>query len=227
MTFPKNKIHVVSSFTVSMGDHADEPSVEHIDHILPKADIALVSIRSKKNISDDDETPLHTPSALTPSDILFLPRAGASTDGSGGCAQRGLILEKTLTVADCIKLYPKSIAWSCLLFLTVVMEGYDKCLISGLYALPQFQKRFGVLRVTDTNEEIYEIPPFWQMGLLNAAVGCEIIGLLAHGYLTDKIGYKRMMQLCLVWMILVIFPVVFASSLWMLMIGQACLGERI
>lgn len=62
------------------------------------------------------------------------------------------------------------------------------------------------------------------MGLQNAAVGCEVIGLLAHGYITYHIGYRRMMLLSLVWMCFGVFPAFFANNIVVLIVSQAICG---
>lgn len=52
--------------------------------------------------------------------------------------------EKNMTLMQAIKLYPKAVAWSVLISTAIIMEGYDIVLLSSFYALPQFNKRFGV-----------------------------------------------------------------------------------
>ncbi|KAJ4130569.1 hypothetical protein NW754_009621 [Fusarium falciforme] len=71
------------------------------------------------------------------------------------------------------------------------MEAYGKSLISGFIAFPEFQRRYGSpVRpfAQSPEQQHYEISPAWQMGLQNAAMVCEIIGLLAHGYITITLG---------------------------------------
>jgi SP family general alpha glucoside:H+ symporter-like MFS transporter len=77
---------------------------------------------------------------------------------------------------------------------------------------------------TPADEQMYEISPSWQMGLQNAAIVCEIIGLLAHGYLTDLIGYRKMMLVSLFWMCIAVFPAFFADSIGVLLTSQALSG---
>lgn len=116
------------------------------------------------------------------SNMLWLPRESTSSDETGARVRRGLAAEKNLTLLGCCKQYPKAIAWSLVLFLTVVMEAYDKSLISGFIALPTFRRRYGEPRLPladSPDEQVYDISPLWQMGLQNAAVGCEIIGVFS------------------------------------------------
>ncbi|KAI5456679.1 hypothetical protein BGZ63DRAFT_517443 [Mariannaea sp. PMI_226] len=156
-------------------------------------------------------------------DVLWLPRVSNSSDETGAKVRRGLNAEKEMTLLGCARQYPKAIAWSILLFLTVVMEGYDKSLIAGFIAFPTFRRRYGEVSQSPTGP-VDEISPLWQMGLQNAAVGCEVIGLLAHGYITYNIGYKRMMTLSLVWMCAGIFPAFFATNISVLVASQAICG---
>ncbi|KAH7146650.1 hypothetical protein B0J13DRAFT_595187 [Dactylonectria estremocensis] len=107
------------------------------------------------------------------SNMLWLPRESTSSDETGARVRRGLAAEKNLTLLGCCKQYPKAIAWSLVLFLTVVMEAYDKSLISGFIALPTFRRRYGEPRLPladSPDEQVYDISPLWQMGLQNAAV---------------------------------------------------------
>lgn len=160
--------------------------------------------------------------------VLWLPRASISSDETGARVRRGLAAEKDMTLFECCRKYPKAISWSLLLFLTVVMEAYDKSLISGFIAFPSFRRRYGEPRLplADSPEnQAYEISPLWQMGLQNAAVACEIIGLLAHGYITYIIGYRKVMIASLIWMCLAVFPAFFSHNIAMLLASQALCGE--
>jgi SP family general alpha glucoside:H+ symporter-like MFS transporter len=62
------------------------------------------------------------------------------------------------------------------------------------------------------------------MGLQNAAVGCEIIGLFVHGWVTYRIGYKKMMIISLLWLLVAVFPAFFAHNITVLLISQALCG---
>ncbi|KAF9765519.1 hypothetical protein IL306_002189 [Fusarium sp. DS 682] len=135
--------------------------------------------------------------------------------------------ERQATALRCCRQHPKAVAWSLVLFFTVVMEAYDKSLISGFMAFPAFQRRYGApigSPKESREEQRYEISAAWQMGLQNAALACEIIGLLAHGYITYVTGYRKMLILCLLWLTIAIFPSVFATSIGTLAVGQALCG---
>ncbi|KAF4979768.1 hypothetical protein FZEAL_4072 [Fusarium zealandicum] len=140
-----------------------KPTVSHHETPVPDA-----------NLADGEE--LRRPPSNVYSEALnalWLPRASTSSHDTGNRVRRGLAAEKDLTLIGCYKKYPKAISWSLLLFLTVVMEAYDKALVSGFIAFPTFRRRFGepILPPADSPEDqAYEISPLWQMGLQNTAV---------------------------------------------------------
>jgi SP family general alpha glucoside:H+ symporter-like MFS transporter len=102
-------------------------------------------------------------------------------------------------------------------------RAYDKSLVTGLFAFPAFRQKYGQ-PTKSLDDQTYEISPSWQMGLQNAAIVCEIIGLLAHGYITDLIGYRKMMLVSLFWMCIAVFPAFFADSIGVLLTSQALSG---
>ena len=66
-------------------------------------------------------------------------------------------LEKSMTLTQAIKLYPKAIGWSILLSTAIVMEGYDLSLLGNFYAFPPFTEKYGVLTPGSN-------PPSYQVG---------------------------------------------------------------
>ncbi|KAG5752245.1 hypothetical protein H9Q70_005106 [Fusarium xylarioides] len=102
--------------------------------------------------------------------------------------------ERTMTLRQGIKLYPKAIFWSILISTCIVMEGYDISLVNNFYAFPQFNKKYGVLG--DDGE--YQVPAAWQAGLSNGAHCGEIIGLFINGWISERFGYRYTVMACLV-----------------------------
>ncbi|EXK79092.1 hypothetical protein FOQG_16257 [Fusarium oxysporum f. sp. raphani 54005] len=202
-----------------------------------KDEVVLISMTSKTVVSHEsvvDDNPSEDLARQTShvyannlDNPIWLPRRSTSSGGVGARIHRGLASEKEMTLLGCCRNFPKAIMWSFLLFLTVVMEAYDKSLISGFLAFPSFRRRYGEPRLPEAGSDgrrDYEISPLWQMGLQNAAVGCEIIGLLAHGYISYAIGYRKMMIVALVWMCLAVFPAFFAHNIALLLASQALCG---
>jgi SP family general alpha glucoside:H+ symporter-like MFS transporter len=164
---------------------------------------------------------------MNPIDSLPPPCLSVASDELPAHVQRVLQNERELTFLRCCRLYPKAMAWSLLLFCTVVMEAYDKSLIMGFFAFPAFQKKYGSPSkplAQSPEEQRFEISPGWQMGLQNAAVVCEIIGLLAYGYITYVIGYRKTMIGSLLWMCAAVFPAFFATDIRILLVAQALCG---
>ncbi|KAK2589725.1 hypothetical protein QQS21_012598, partial [Conoideocrella luteorostrata] len=149
-------------------------------------------------------------------DTLWFPRSSPLSDDTPQKIRRGLIAEKDLVFLDCCRQYPKAICWSLVLCLTVVMESYDKSLVAGFFAFPAFRRDYG-----QPTKGGYEIPSEWQIGLQNAAVGSEIIGLLAHGYLTYIFGYRKVMIGSLGWICVSTCPAFFAKNLTSLVVSLA------
>ncbi|TVY76250.1 Alpha-glucosides permease MPH3 [Fusarium oxysporum f. sp. cubense] len=149
-------------------------------------EVALIEIHSMKTDSVADEphalagVPSSSGDTINPIDMLPPSRLSAVSDELPAHIQRVLHNERDLTFLGCCRQYPKAVAWSLLLFCTVVMEAYGKSLISGFITFPAFQRRYGSPTrplAHSPEEQRYEISPSWQMGLQNAVMVCEIIGL--------------------------------------------------
>jgi len=137
-----------------------------------------------------------------------------------GDASKATRAEQRMTLREGIRLYPKAIAWSILLSTAIIMEGFDKNLITNIIAVPGFKNRFGV-RQPDGS---YEITAAWQSGLNNGAAVGEIMGLFINGIIADRLGYKKTMMGALVAVTLLIFIVFFVQSLPMLLVGLMLMG---
>jgi SP family general alpha glucoside:H+ symporter-like MFS transporter len=100
------------------------------------------------------------------------------------------------------------------------MEGFDKTLINGLLAVPQFQRDFG----EQLPNGDWEITAPWQAGLANGALVGEILGLMLTGLLADRFGYKKVMIGALALVACLIFVVFFTQSLVQLLVGLIFMG---
>ncbi|KAM4060217.1 major facilitator superfamily protein [Hirsutella rhossiliensis] len=157
-------------------------------------------------------------------DSIWLSQQSASSVKAQERARSGMTTEKRMTFFDCLRCYPKAVGWSLLLIATVIMEAYDKLLITGLFALPTFTRKYGdPLQSSGTAIES-EISPTWQMALQNASILAEIVGLFAFGFVASITGYRPIMFICLAWICLAVFPAVFADNLETLLASQVLLG---
>lgn len=166
-------------------------------------------------------TPFPTSTALLPHLAHWPPPSRRDSQR----AREGIEREQAATFIHGCRSYPKAMAWSLILSCTIIMEAYDKILISSLFASPMFKRNFGdPVRAISTNTT-YQVSTTWQASLNNAAVGAEILGLFLNGYMTDRLGYRKTMLAALTFMCLAIFVAVFAINLPMLLASQLLLGE--
>ncbi|KAF2015349.1 maltose permease MAL61 [Aaosphaeria arxii CBS 175.79] len=101
--------------------------------------------------------------------------------------------EQNMSLWQGLKLYPKAVGWSVLISTCIVMEGYDKCLLSNFYGFPKFKEKYGDLQPDGT----YELSAAWQSGLSNGAGVGEILGLFINGWASEKFGYRYTVMTCL------------------------------
>ena len=130
--------------------------------------------------------------------------------------------EKSMSILQAFKTYPKAVMFSVILSTAIVMEGYDVVLLAGLYASPAFSKRYGY--ATGIASTPYQIPARWQAGLSNGANVGEILGLFINGIVSERFGYRKTMIVSLVAVICFIFIPFFAKSLIDLEVGEVLCG---
>ncbi|KAF6007214.1 hypothetical protein HII12_004734 [Brettanomyces bruxellensis] len=120
--------------------------------------------------------------------------------------------EKDMGFKEAIKTYPKCAIWSVVLSTGLIMEGYDTCLLSSMYALPIFCEKFGTW---DSKSKVWEISAGWQTGLSMCVNVGEII---------DKFGYRYTLIGSMVVLAGFIFLLFFAKSCVMIAVGQVLCG---
>ena len=77
--------------------------------------------------------------------------------------------EHSQTIWQALSANRKAVAWSMLISLSIIMEGYDLVLIGNFFAYPEFTKKYGV----DYGGTIgWQIPARWQSALnMSSTVG--------------------------------------------------------
>lgn len=80
-------------------------------------------------------------------------------------AQHAANTEKSMSLAQAVRLYPKAVGWSVVLSSALIMEGYDLALLGSLYASPQFNQKYGVLN-SETGK--WSVPASWQSALYDS-----------------------------------------------------------
>jgi hypothetical protein len=83
-------------------------------------------------------------------------------------------VEKSMTLLQAFKTYPRAVIFSMILSTAIIMEGYDVVLLANLYAFPSFNKKYGRATGDPTNPYVISAP--WQAGLSNGANIGEILG---------------------------------------------------
>jgi SP family general alpha glucoside:H+ symporter-like MFS transporter len=131
-------------------------------------------------------------------------------------------VEKSMTILQAFKTYPKAVMFSMILSTGIIMEGYDVVLLANFYAFPSFNRRYG--SPTGNPKNPYQIPAPWQAGLSNGANVGEIIGLFINGIVSERYGYRKTMLVSLVAVAGFIFIPFFAKSLIDLQIGEILCG---
>lgn len=129
--------------------------------------------------------------------------------------------EKTMTLKEGLKTFPRAAMWSIVLSSAIIMEGYDTNLLNSFYGFPDFVNKFGTYFPEKGKKEI---PAKWQTAL-SMAVNCgEIIGLFLAGIISDRIGYRKTLIASLIMVAGLIFIVFFAKNIQMLLAGELLLG---
>lgn len=135
-------------------------------------------------------------------------------------AQRATEDEHTMGLREGIRKYPKAVFWSIWFSSALIMEGFDHAFVSGFFAFPAFQERYGTLQSDGT----YQVPANLQSAVSNGVNAGEIVGLLINGVLADWIGYRWVMIGCLFLMVAFIFLQFFATSIYMYLGAEILLG---
>lgn len=129
--------------------------------------------------------------------------------------------EHNTTFLDAVKRYPKACAWSAVVSLCIIMDGYDLALMGGLFGFPAFQKAYGH-EVGSTGR--YTLSAEWQMALGMAVPVGNIVGIAINGHLTDRYGHKPVLHGALFVLTGLVFIQFFAKNVQTLFAGQILCG---
>lgn len=162
--------------------------------------------------SDDTVTSLQAISKLESTDTM-LERTTTIVESNNEA-------ERSMSLRQGMRLYPKAITWSVLLSMTLIMEGFSTILVPNLFAMQPFRKQFGTLQ----SNGFYEISADWQSAFVNGGLAGQIVGLFATGTLAERIGYRYTLMVGLVAMSAFILVPFFATVKMALLIGQCLLG---
>jgi SP family general alpha glucoside:H+ symporter-like MFS transporter len=125
--------------------------------------------------------------------------------------------EHDLTVRQALRQHWKAVAWSLIVSMSIIMEGYDTSLISNFFAYPAFQHQFGKFY---DNGDGWQVPGPWQSALGSGSTAGCIIGAFLNGYFVKYFGFKPTFLVSLVFMCGFVFISFFGKSVEMQTVGQ-------
>lgn len=187
-------------------------SQEHVEDVKNPTQTSI-HFESKKDTSSLDDLQQELPPEYDDYVSKFI---SMSND-----AQNNESTEKSMSLREGIKTFPKAVFWSVVLSTAIIMEGYDTNLLNSLYSFPGFNKKYG-----EYFESIggYQIPAKWQTSL-SMAVNCgEILGLFFSGIIADRFGYRKTLIGALIATAGFIFIVFFSTNVQMLLVGEILMG---
>jgi SP family general alpha glucoside:H+ symporter-like MFS transporter len=152
--------------------------------------------------------------------ITKLDSTNSMLERSVSIAEANNDAERSMTLREGIRMYPKAITWSVLISMTLIMEGFSTILVPNLFSMGPFRRQFGSLQRNGK----YELSADWQSALVNGGLVGQIIGLFATGTLAERIGYRYTLMVGLTAMALFILVPFFAPSKIVLLVGQCMLG---
>ncbi|OAA57582.1 Sugar/inositol transporter [Niveomyces insectorum RCEF 264] len=128
-------------------------------------------------------------------------------------------LEHRLTVREAFARYPMAVVWSVLFCVCIIMDGYDSDLITNLYGLPSFKRKYGFIY-----KGAYTVSAPWQTAFAMSSPVGRVIGGGLQGHVAEAIGRKWTLIGCLVTLTGFIFLTFFAPNNAVLLVGEMLCG---
>jgi MFS transporter, SP family, general alpha glucoside:H+ symporter len=138
-------------------------------------------------------------------------------------AKAGAEAEKTMGFREAARLYPMGVFFSFGLSLAVVMEDYDTWLLGSFWGIPAFAKKYGEPSTIKDGVQQYEVSASWQNAFIASGVS-SMIGLMANGIVSERLGYRKTMMVSLVLISCFLFVTFFAVNIEMLLGGYVLSG---
>lgn len=92
------------------------------------------------------------------------------------------------------------------------MEGYDTQVLNNVIGLPQFRQKFGYDTGAGDEANRYQLSAAWQTAVSQApSIGC-FFGIFLSSWAQDRWGYRRTIQIALVFLTGTIFLTFFAVN---------------
>ncbi|KAL1968082.1 hypothetical protein VTN77DRAFT_2212 [Rasamsonia byssochlamydoides] len=139
---------------------------------------------------------------------------------SSDLANRGTAVEHELGYWEAFKIYKKGAFWSMFISLSIIMRAYDIEISGNFYALPAFQKHFGVYYPGHG----WQVPASWQVAMSMGSLVGQIIGAYLVTFPMEGFGRKKTFAVCLVLTAILTCMQFFASSIGVLTASQYLSG---
>lgn len=147
---------------------------------------------------------------------------GKLAEINAAMANRGSATEHRLGYWEAFKLYRKGAFWSMFISLSIIMRAYDIEISGNFYALPAFQRHFGV--DYGAAHGGYQIPARWQVAMSMGSLVGQIIGAYLVAYPMEKFGRKKTFAVCLTMTAILTFMQFFATNIGVLTASQYLSG---
>ncbi|KAL7933180.1 general substrate transporter [Trichoderma chlorosporum] len=141
---------------------------------------------------------------------------------SEAMANNGTATEHRLGSWEAFKLYRKGAFWSMFISLSIIMRAYDIEISGNFFALPAFQKHFGVDYGPDHGG--FQIPARWQVAMGMGSLVGQIVGAYIVSFPMEKFGRKKTFAVCLVLTAILTFMQFFANTIGVLTASQYLSG---
>ncbi|KAJ6103514.1 hypothetical protein N7486_005941 [Penicillium sp. IBT 16267x] len=129
--------------------------------------------------------------------------------------------EHAQTLFQALRANRKAVAWSMLISMSIIMEGYDTILTGNFYAYPSFTK----MEATMLREITIKCRPHGNRDSVWLVSGMYLcLGGVMNGYFASKFGYRGVMIVALGFLTAFIFITFFANSAAVLLVGQILCG---
>lgn len=137
-------------------------------------------------------------------------------------AKRAAIVEKSMTLRECVLGFRKAVAMSLILSLACAIVGYGLVLLASFVTLPVFRRDFACPGASLT--EVCQIPASWQSSVVLGPMAGQIMGLFLSGWVVEKFGYKKTILAALSLLSGFTFITFFATSLPIFLVGSLLCG---
>ncbi|OBT92053.2 hypothetical protein VE01_09750 [Pseudogymnoascus verrucosus] len=137
-------------------------------------------------------------------------------------AKRAALVEKSMTLKECVVGFRKAVAMSLTLSLACAIVGYGLVLLASFVTLPVFRRDFACPGASLT--EVCQIPASWQSSVILGPMAGQIMGLFLSGWVVEKFGYKKTILAALSLLSGFTFITFFATSLPIFLVGSLLCG---